>query len=264
MKSKVKTPPLGKTGLDGASPDPLYQQLADRLVQAITNGTLVAGQQVPSESELTETYGISRVTVRQALQLLVKSGQLVAKRGKGTFVARTTLQQDLSSLQGFHEALKSQGVEPQTELLNFDATGGLSSKQLPESADLPLLLRRKYSVDGEAFAVVEAFLPSKAAEIGKKLAEKMVVYDILQKYLGVRIGKADVAIECSHPTPQIAKELKLSKNGHVLLMRRTSYSTSGEICEHMRISIVPDRYTFNMSVSGPMQLARAVVPSLST
>ena len=90
MKSKVKTPPLGKTGLDGASPDPLYQQLADRLVQAITNGTLVAGQQVPSESELTETYGISRVTVRQALQLLVKSGQLVAKRGKGTFVARTT------------------------------------------------------------------------------------------------------------------------------------------------------------------------------
>ena len=130
MKSKVKTPPLGKTGLDGASPDPLYQQLADRLVQAITNGTLVAGQQVPSESELTETYGISRVTVRQALQLLVKSGQLVAKRGKGTFVARTTLQQDLSSLQGFHEALKSQGyVETEFHGDNRRAQYLMPSKQ---------------------------------------------------------------------------------------------------------------------------------------
>lgn len=245
--------------LETASHEPLYGQLANRLAADISSGRLAPGQQLPTEAELMEQYSISRVTVRQAMQLLARNGQVISQRGKGTFVARTPLHQDLSSLQGFYDALRSQGVEPQTELLEFSASAG-RVESLPQGMDLPVRLRRLYKVDGEAFAVVEAFLPAAAAPLGSARAEHLTVYDILQQFLGLRIGRADVAIQCAHPTTKVARELGIAARGHVLLMQRTSYTVVGKPCEHMRISIVPERYTFRMSVPGPMELARAIQP----
>jgi GntR family transcriptional regulator len=250
---------IGAGPLDGSSAEPLYAQLADRLAQAISSGALAPGQQLPPEAALGESYGISRVTVRQALALLVRSGQLVARRGKGTFVAKASFQQDLSSLQGFQEALRAQGVEPQTELLEFSTSAGRTDSSPPSELNLPLRLRRRYLIDGEPFAVVEAYLPSEAAAVGKVRAQHLAVYDILQQFMGLRIARADVAIECARPKPKVSAELGLPRGSHVLLMRRTSYVVTGAACEHMRIYIVPERYTFRMSVPGPMQLATAIV-----
>lgn len=257
--SQQATSAIGAEPLDGSSAEPLYAQLADRLAQAISSGALVPGQQLPPEAALGESYGISRVTVRQALALLVRSGQLVARRGKGTFVAKASFQQDLSSLQGFQEALRAQGVEPQTELLEFSASAGRADRPPPPGLNLPLRLRRRYLIDGEPFAVVEAYLPPAAAAVGKVRAQHLAVYDILQQFMGLRIARADVAIECARPGAKVAAELGLPPRSYVLLMHRTSYVATGAACEHMRIYIVPERYTFRMSVSGRMQLASAIV-----
>lgn len=246
--------------LEPASHEPLYGQLANRLAAEISSGRLVSGQQLPTEAKLMTEYGISRVTVRQAMQLLTRNGQVVSRRGKGSFVARTPLHQDLSSLQGFHEALRNQGVEPQTELLEFSPSAGRVDT-LPPGLDLPVRLRRRYLVDGEAFAIVEAFLPAAAGSLGVARAEHLTVYDILQQFLGLTIGRADVAIQCARPGIKIARELGLETRGHVLLMQRTSYTVVGAPCEHMRIYIVPERYTFRMSVPGPMEIARAIQPA---
>lgn len=246
--------------LESASPEPLYGQLANRLAADISSGRLAPGEQLPTEGALMEQYGVSRVTVRQAMQLLARNGQVVSRRGKGSFVARTPLHQDLSSLQGFYDALRSQGIEPQTELLEFSPSAGRVDS-LPQGLDLPVRLRRLYKVDGEAFAVVEAFLPAAAASLGSARAEHLTVYDILRQFLGLRIGRAEVAIQCARPSGKVARELGITPRGHVLLMQRTSYTVVGAPCEHMRISIVPERYTFRMSVPGPMELARAIQPN---
>jgi len=246
--------------LDSSIAEPLYAQLAARIAAQISSGQLRAGQQLPSESMLMDAYGISRVTVRQALLQLTRTGQLVAKRGKGTFVARAPMQQDLTSLQGFREALQSQGIVPETELLEFSRSNGTPHPALPAALNLPVRLRRLYKVDGEPFAVVEAYLPAEAEAIGMAGASESAVYDVLQKSLGLRIGRADVGIQCARVTSKVAKELGLAPNSHILLMQRTSFSTSGSACEHTRIHIVPDRYTFRMSVAGPMQLATGIRP----
>lgn len=246
--------------LEHASHEPLYVQLANQLAASISSGRLASGQQLPTEAELMADFGISRVTVRQAVQLLSRNGQVISRRGKGSFVARAPLHQDLSSLQGFHDALRLQGVEPQTELLEFSPSAGRLDA-LPQGLDLPVRLRRRYRVDGEAFAIVEAFLPATAAPLGAARAEHLTVYDILQQFLGLSIGRADVAIECARPGAKVARELGIKPQGHVLLMQRTSYTVVGEPCEHMRIFIVPERYTFRMTVPGPMEIARAIQPS---
>ncbi|MCT9069980.1 GntR family transcriptional regulator [Cupriavidus gilardii] len=247
--------------LEPASAEPLYVQLAARLAADISSGHLAPGQQLPTEAQTMQTYGVSRITVRQAIQLLARNGQVTSHRGKGTFVARTTLQQDLSTLQGFQEALRSQGVEPETELLEFSPSAGRMDPQRPADMDLPVRLRRRYCLDGEAFAVVEAYLPAEAAQLGEVRAEQLAVYDILQQYMALRIGRADVAIQCARPSRQVAAELGLPARTNVLVMRRTSFTVAGAPCEHMRIHIVPERYTFRLSVPGPLVIARALQPT---
>lgn len=246
------------------SAEPLYKQLASRLAAEISNGTLAAGSKIPSEVQLMSAYGVSRITVRQATQLLVRNGQVSSHRGKGTFVTRAGLQQDLGTLQGFQEALRSQGVEPDTELLEFSSFEGRLDPGLPQGLNFPVRLRRRYSLEGTPFAVVEAYLPLEAAALGEARAQQLPVYDIVQQYMGLRISRADVAIKCARPSAQVAKELDLTARTNILVMERTSFSTSGQPCEHMRINIVPERYTFRISVPGPLEIARALQPASAT
>lgn len=250
--------------LDPSSAEPLYKQLASRLAAEISNGALPAGSKIPSEPQLMSTYGVSRITVRQAAQLLARNGQVTSHRGKGTFVTRAGIQQDLGTLQGFQEALRSQGIEPQTELLEFSSFTGRLDPGLPKGLNFPVRLRRRYSLDDTPFALVEAYLPLEAEALGKARAEKLPVYDIVQQYMGVRIGRADVAIKCARPSAQVARELGLTAQTNILVMERTSFSATGQACEYMRINIVPERYTFCISVSGPLEIARALTPAGTT
>lgn len=249
-----------RRALDASSAEPLYLQIAQRLAADISSGQLPPGARVPSEAELMQMYGVSRVTVRQALLLLARNGQVVARRGKGTYVTRPALQQDLATLQGFQDALRSQGVEPQTELLEFSSSAGRVDPARPAHLDLPVRLRRRYCVDGEPFAVVEALLPAAAATLGPQRAGHLAVYDILQQFLGLRVARADVVVRCTRPGAPIARELGTDARSPVLLMERTSFSQSGSPCEFMRIHIVPERYAFRLSVPGPLEIARALHP----
>lgn len=246
------------------SAEPLYLQLASRIATEISNGTLPAGSKIPSEVQLMSAYAVSRITVRQATQLLARNGQVTSHRGKGTFVTRTGLQQDLSTLQGFQEALLSQGVEPETELLEFSSIAGRLDPLLPKGLNFPVRLRRRYSLEGTPFAVVEAYLPPEAASLGETRAQQLHVYDIVQQYMGLRISRADVAIKCARANAQVAAELGLAVRTNILIMERTSYSGTGQPCEYMRINIVPERYTFRISVPGPLEIARVLQPAKAT
>ena len=93
--------------LDRSSVEPLYRQLANTLLHMIDTGELAAAQRLPSETALMASYGVSRITVRQANELLVQHGKVTAHRGKGTFVAGRVLRHDLDALQGFYAALRS-------------------------------------------------------------------------------------------------------------------------------------------------------------
>lgn len=258
---KSDSPPV--IALDRACAEPLYRQLANTLLRMIDAGELAAGQRLPSEPGLMAKYGVSRITVRQAIALLVRHGKVSAHRGKGTFVSGRVVRHDLDALQGFYAALRSQGIEPQTKLIEWSVDAGAFDDGRPVGTDFPVRLKRRYSIDDRPFALVVGYLPQAAAALGKARAERLSVYEILAEFMDVRVARAMVAIRCERAPNEVTRLLGLQKADMVLVMERQSFATNDQPCEFMRIYIVPERYEFRLSVAGQFEIARAVhlVPS---
>src|SRR5215475_4846403 len=100
------------------SPVPRYHQLKEILREKIRAGEWKPGDLIPSERELSETYGISRMTTRQAITDLVNEGVFYREQGKGTFVTRNKITQQLMSLTGFTEDIRARGQNPSTRVLS--------------------------------------------------------------------------------------------------------------------------------------------------
>lgn len=102
------------------SATPLYQQLAHILRDQIGTGKIKPGAALPPESRLVQKFQVSRVTARQALDLLAAEGLIVRKQGKGTYVCPPKIQQDMNSLRGFAELMVARGAEQVMQVLAFE------------------------------------------------------------------------------------------------------------------------------------------------
>src|SRR3977135_3776339 len=115
----TKTEKAKSAAVISVSPAPLYTQIKDTLRARVLDGTYKPHQQMPSESEMTEIFGVSRITVRQALGDLQKEGLIFKIHGKGTFVSKPKAFQNLARLQGFGEAMSSMGYETFSQVLSI-------------------------------------------------------------------------------------------------------------------------------------------------
>ncbi|MCR8632719.1 GntR family transcriptional regulator [Paenibacillus radicis (ex Xue et al. 2023)] len=102
--------------LDRNTQIPLYEQLKNLIAQQINEGTLEPDQQIPSERELCEAHGVSRITVRQAIAAAANEGLLYRTQGKGTYVAGSKIEQKLSNINNFQQTLVKQGFMASTQL----------------------------------------------------------------------------------------------------------------------------------------------------
>ena len=100
----------------------MYRQIASQLRDAIAGGVYKPGEKIPAEPLLTRRFGVSRITVRQAIDALSREGLVIRKQGKGTFVTVPTVHYDLLELRGIYDGLVAEGHNPQTLLLAFAQT----------------------------------------------------------------------------------------------------------------------------------------------
>ncbi len=103
--------------LDAGSFVPVYFQLAQMLHGEIMNGSLRPGDRVPSENELSEEYGVSRMTARKAISLLTEKGLVRREKGKGTFVSRPRVEGGLFLIPDLHDEMRMQGLSTDVRLL---------------------------------------------------------------------------------------------------------------------------------------------------
>ncbi|MGW0068563.1 GntR family transcriptional regulator, partial [Streptosporangium sandarakinum] len=105
--------------LDRSSPVPLYFQMAERIAEAIQNGELPSGTRLDNEVQLADQLGLSRPTVRQAIQYLVDKGLLVRKRGVGTQVVHGQVKRAVE-LTSLYDDLRRAGQQPETRVLSIE------------------------------------------------------------------------------------------------------------------------------------------------
>lgn len=162
--------------LDSASSIPLYRQLASLLRDGIENGEYTHDSQIPTESSLSQKYGISRITVRKALEELTDEGYLVRKQGKGTFVSIDRSIQNNYPFMPFDESVKLAHKIPSTKLLSYsleipsrrianflslDANeNSIVIKRLRYADNVPIILETDYYLNSFDFLASESLTSS--------------------------------------------------------------------------------------------------------
>lgn len=151
--------------LDRTSPMPLWAQLETELRRRLETGEFDTGL-FPSDLELTEAYGVSRHTVREAVRRLNRAGLLTRERGRGTVVNRAEFEQSLGTLYSLFQSVEAAGVEQTSEVLALETvTDATAADKLGVDPDTDLVfLARLRSAGGEPLAIDRAWLPHHIAE----------------------------------------------------------------------------------------------------
>jgi GntR family transcriptional regulator len=255
--------PHRENSLERDSAVSLYMQIAEQLKRDIDLGLYAAHGKLPTESELTRLFDVSRVTVRQAIARLLADGYVVTRQGKGTYVARDKLEHDLKPMRGFYDALVAQGVEPETRLIDFALSDapeavlqGFDAALAPEGRCCRL--ERLYLVDDEPFALVCAYLPPEASRLTWEQASLHPIYVILEHLLGVSVARADIRIRAQTADAAVGEALGIGAGAAVLVMERHSFGGDGQLLEHSSFLIRPENYEFTLSVQGKLPFGSSI------
>ncbi len=207
---------------------PKYAQLENIIRRKIDDAEWAPGMMVPSEREICDTYGIARMTVRQAINNLVTEGLLVRMHGKGTFVARPRLRQSLSRLTGFNEDMRDRGLVATTRLLAKEyqeATAGIAAVLAVPAGASVLYLQRLRLANGHPMAVEACML---RGDIGAPLAhedlEQQSLYQLLEERCGVVLTRAGQELEAGNASEAEAHLLDTTRGAPVLHIQRTSFA----------------------------------------
>jgi GntR family transcriptional regulator len=238
-------------GLDKASPVPLYYQLTTRLEQAIRDEVLPPGARLENEIALGRRLGLSRPTVRRAIQELVDKGLLVRRRGIGTQVVhgKVTRNVDLTSL---YEDLSRSGQEPRTRVLTHEvrpATEDEAAHLTLAPGDPVLHIVRLRLADDVPLAILDNTLPTAFTDIARDDLEERGLYQLLRER-GVTMRVANQRIGAREALPHESELLEIGRNAAVLTMSRTAFDTSGRAVEYGQHCYRPDLYSFEIALVG--------------
>jgi DNA-binding GntR family transcriptional regulator len=236
-------------GIDRTSPVPLYFQISSRLEAAIVNGDLPSGSRLENEINLSERIGLSRPTIRRAIQELVDKGLLVRRRGIGTQVVhgQVTRQVALTSL---FEDLANSGQKPSSKLLVFEparATAAVAEALGTGTGDEVLHVRRVRLADSVPVAVLENYLPAQFLDLDRDQLERHGLYQLLRAR-GATMRVARQKIGARRATQEESILLEVDKGGPLLTAERIAYDDSGRAVEYGEHCYRPDLYSFEVTL----------------
>jgi DNA-binding GntR family transcriptional regulator len=235
--------------LDRSSPIPLYFQVAQELEKAITSGLLGPGAKLPNEISLADNYGLSRPTMRRAIQELVDKGLLVRKRGVGTQVVHGEVSRPVE-LTSLFDDLSRNGQAPRTTLLTREVIPAdeATAKQLDIAVGKAILhLRRLRYANGEPLAIMENFLPEDLADLPEKDLEERGLYQMMRSR-GIHIRVAKQRIGARTGTTEECRLLTERRNSPLLTMDRSTYDDSGRTVEWGHHVYRASQYSFAVTL----------------
>ena len=226
----------------------LYEALAQRLER------LPAGAPLPTERELCEVYGVSRPTVRRALQQLEVEQRIYRRQGRGTFAARPKIDLVLE-LTSLSEDMLAHGVVPGAKLIDVSrlkADADIEARLGLEAGSEVLRVERLRLADGEPVAIEVLFVSAARFDgISAALGLGKSFYRLLHTDYGVELASAEETIEAVAAGPREAELLGIPPGAPVLLLSRRTVDTSGRPTEYVRSVYRADRFRFRSFLERP-------------
>lgn len=213
---------------------PLYYKLAETIEEQINEGVYVKGEKIPSERELCEIYEVSRMTVRLAIDELVKNGKLEKVQGKGTYVLSKSIVQNLNKVYSYSGEMDKQGKVSSTMIIErkiVEADEKLATKLRVPIGEKLLYIERLRLAENVAIMVEKTWFVYSIVPflIDIDFTEKGL-YKTLDEDYGIKINKAIETFKATQLNANECKLLHCPKNQYGLLVKRVSYSNDRIIC----------------------------------
>jgi GntR family transcriptional regulator len=237
--------------VDRSSPVPLYYQVAQVLERAIEAGDLVPGDRLDNEIALAGSLGLSRPTMRRAIQYLVERGLLVRKRGIGTRVVHPAVRRPVE-LTSLYDDLTAEGRHPTTDVLRLaevpasDAVAHVLG--VAEGAPVVALERLRHA-DGEPLALLRNHLPAGIVPLTEEAMRANGLYRTMRA-AGIRLHLASQVIGARSATTTEARLLAEPRGAPLLTMRRTAYDDTGRVVEYGDHVYRASVYSFELVLAG--------------
>ncbi len=229
-------------------PNPLYAQIKEILFERIRSSEWQPGSCIPTETELCQSFSVSRITIRRALSELVAEGYLERISGRGTFVSQPPINQTLKQLTSFTQDMQRRGQRPGSTVLaiqQIPAERDLASRLRINAQENIILIKRLRLANDEPMAVETAHLPARYFDgLQSENLEGQSLYRIMRERFGIVPTRATQQMSAAACPDHEAELLYVPKKSPVLHIFRTTYDQSDRVVESVESFYRGDKYVF--------------------
>jgi GntR family transcriptional regulator len=233
---------------------PLYYQLENVLREKISSGAVAPGERLPTESELIKQYGVSRITVRQALGTLAEEGLIERQQGRGTFVSQRRTRKrkfdNLPHLTGSLDELIEMGMDAPVKVLEFNLVAADKNEAdiFQVKVGTPIYrLKRLRLFEGKPYSLIVNYVPE---EIGLQLTQEELssgaILQMIETKFGVHLNEAKQQIKAELADPYTAGQLGVRVGAALLSIERTVFADDGKPVEFGHTLYRSDIYGFSV------------------
>ena len=224
---------------------PLYHQLEEVLKAEIESGRWRPGEQIPTESQLVDNFGVSKITVRQALQGLVDLGYIRREHGRGTFVSKRKFDEGPRELTSFSEEMRGHNLQASSRILAREIAE--AEGRVAEALEVPLgsavlVLKRLRLANGEPLSVQTAHIPA-ALVPGLEIDGNNSLYEVLQTRYHLYAARARETYLAATADRSVTRLLRVRLGSAVFRVERVTYLTNDKPFEFVQSTIRGDRYS---------------------
>jgi GntR family transcriptional regulator len=229
---------------------PLHYQIADYLVNMLKNSEMPPDGKLLSEEKLRDMFGVSRATVRHALQHLTQQGVLVKKQGKGSFWTDASRQLQKEKQSGINRQIFKISEKTSVKVLSRElskvpdvAAGFLKV----EKNEIVYVFKRLRLLAGKPLSYTINYVPKNiGVKIKKEHLQQMTMFETLENIVGLELGVVEHEVEITRANKQVSGYLGIAPLDPVLTVRTSVYDSSGNPVEIVWTYFIENKYKFKV------------------
>ena len=234
---------------------PLYHQLNEFITERIESGDWLPGHRMPTEKELSNEFSVSRTTVRQAMQLLENEGLVERIQGKGTFVGRPKIAQNLGTM-GSMPLMANAGSSAAIQFISLNVvapSAAVASRLSLPAGEKVYELTRTMTLDGEPLMLITAWMPvSLFPDLRERFVETLSMRQTLRELYGIQVVRQQKVVEVTILDDQEAETLHANAGAPALLLSYLSQTQDhAQPCEYRKMLVRGDRCKYYLDLDQP-------------